>query len=109
MPGLTAPRPWATAADLAEYAAPYEGRSEIAATLAYYRSMQFHRVIADASAPHGERYEPVSHAEMAAAWETGRAGGEYLDYGVEDRHKQYGGPTLWLYGNYLVEAAGARG
>ncbi len=107
-PGLTAPRPWAKPADLEEYAAPYERPGELAATLAYYRSMQFHRVIADPSAPHGERYEPVSHAEMARAWEAGRAGGEYLDYGVEDRHKQYPGPTLWLYGNYLVAAAAAR-
>ena len=107
-PGLTAPRAWATPADLREYAAPFERASEIAATLAYYRSMQFHRVVADASAPHGERFEPVSHEEMARAWEAGRAGGEYLDYAIEDRHKQFGGPTLWLYGKYLLEATGAK-
>jgi hypothetical protein len=33
---------------------------------------------------------------MAAAWLAGTAGGDDLDYGVEDRHKTYAGPTLWM-------------
>jgi pimeloyl-ACP methyl ester carboxylesterase len=105
-PELLALRDWADDTDVEEYASPYRGAGEIAATCRYYRSLCFHRVIADESAPHGERYEPVSHEEMAAAWLAGTAGGEYLDYGIEDRHKTYDGPTLWMATSGVAAAAG---
>ena len=73
----------------------------------YYRALDFHRVIPDAAAPHGERYEPVSHETMGAWWRDGTIPHEYLDYAVDDRHKRYDGPTLWLYGQGIADAAGA--
>jgi pimeloyl-ACP methyl ester carboxylesterase len=105
---LTAPAPWATAADLDTYALPFERGHDGRVSIAYYRNLEFHRVIADAGAPHGERYEHVDHATLGRMWRDGTAGREYLDYAPEDRHKVYAGPTLWLYGAYLLQAAGAR-
>ena len=52
---LTAPDPWASDADLAAYAEPYLSGDEVGVSCAYYRSLRFHRVIADRTAPHGER------------------------------------------------------
>jgi pimeloyl-ACP methyl ester carboxylesterase len=95
-PELLAMREWATDEDVEAYAAPYRLANEIAATCNYYRSLTFHRILTDDTAPNGERYESVSHEEMAAAWLAGTAGGSDLDYGVEDRHKIYPGPTLWM-------------
>jgi pimeloyl-ACP methyl ester carboxylesterase len=63
--------------------------------------------MADPAAPHGERFERVDHATLGRMWRDGTAGREYLDYAPEDRHKVYSGPTLWLYGAYLLQAAGA--
>jgi pimeloyl-ACP methyl ester carboxylesterase len=105
-PELLAVREWARDTDVEEYVSPYRNPAEIAATCNYYRSLRFNRVIDDSAAPHGERYEPVSHEDMAAAWLAGKAGGEYLDYGVEDRHKTYGGPTLWISSSGVAAAAG---
>ncbi len=104
-PELLAVRPWATDVDVAAYATPYRHQEEIDATCAYYRSLSFHRVLSDVTAPNGERYEPVSHEDMASAWLAGTAGGEYLDYGVEDRHKTYDGPTLWMPSAGVLAAA----
>jgi pimeloyl-ACP methyl ester carboxylesterase len=61
--------------------------------------------VPDAGRPGGERYEPVTHEEMAAAWHDGKAGGQYLDYGVEDRQKTYQGPTLWMPSRAVLTAA----
>jgi hypothetical protein len=92
-PELLAARPWATGADVEAYTAPYRSPGEIAATCNYYRTLESHRVIVDGD---GERYEPVSHEEMAAHWLDGTAGGDHLDYAIEDRNKTYDGPTLWM-------------
>jgi pimeloyl-ACP methyl ester carboxylesterase len=105
-PELLATREWADDSDVEAYAAPYRDAAEVAATCNYYRSLSFHRVIADDGATRGERYESVSHEEMAAAWLAGTAGGEYLDYGVEDRHKRYHGPALWMPSSGVLAAAG---
>ena len=43
-PELLAARPWATAADVEAYVAPYRSSDEVEATCRYYRSLQFHRV-----------------------------------------------------------------
>ena len=101
-PELLAARPWATEADVEAYVAPYRSSDEVEATCRYYRSLQFHRVIPDGD---GERYEPVPHEEMAARWLAGTAGGDHLDYAIEDRHKTYDGPTLWLPTTAVLAAA----
>ena len=101
-PELLAARPWASEADVEAYAAPYRAPGEIAATCSYYRSLEFHRVIDDGDE---ERYEPVSHDEMAARWLAGTAGGDHLDYAIEDRRKTYEGATLWMPSSGVMEAA----
>jgi pimeloyl-ACP methyl ester carboxylesterase len=101
-PELLAARPWATAADVEAYVAPYRSPGEIAATCSYYRTLQFHRVIGEGG---GEQYEPVSHEEMAASWLAGTAGGDHLDYAIEDRHKTYDGPTLWIPSSGVLDVA----
>ena len=70
--------------------------------------LQFHRVLSDADAPNGERYQRLPHHEMGLMWRDGQVAAEYLDFAPEDRHKIYAGETLWLYGRYLVEVAGGR-
>ena len=90
------------------YTIPYEQGVATRVSCSYYRSMPFHRVVPDADAPNGERYELVPHQEMGRMWRNGEVVAEYLDYAPEDRHKTYEGATLWLYGRYLVEVAGGR-
>ena len=104
---MTAPDPWASEADLAAYAEPYLRADDAGVSCAYYRSMRFHRVIADASAPHGERYERVSAEEMGQMWSRQQIPAEYLDYAPEDRHKTYPGKTLWLYTKSVAAASGS--
>jgi pimeloyl-ACP methyl ester carboxylesterase len=102
---MTAPDPWASEADLAAYAEPYVRGDDARVSCAYYRSLRFHRVIADASAPHGERYERVSAAEIGQMWSRQQIPAEYLDYAPEDRHKSYAGRTLWLYTKSVAAAS----
>jgi pimeloyl-ACP methyl ester carboxylesterase len=99
------PVPWATRQDVDVYAAAVADPAVHAADIAYYRSLPFHRVIADAAAPGGERYERVTQEEMARLWLENRAGKQYLDYAPEDRHKQYPGPALWLYSEAFLRRA----
>jgi pimeloyl-ACP methyl ester carboxylesterase len=105
---LTAPDPWATEEDLAAYAEPYLRSDEAGVSCAYYRSLRFHRVIVDANAPNGERYERVPAAEMGRMWNRQEIPAEYLDFAPEDRHKAYPGKTLWLYTKGVAEASGSR-
>ena len=107
-PDLTAPEPWAADEVLDAYTSPYEQGDATRVSCNYYRSMQFHRVVPDAGAPNGERYQPVPQEEMGRMWRNGEVAAEYLDFAPEDRHKTYDGETLWLYDRYLVEFAGGR-
>ena len=102
---MTAPDPWASEADLAAYAEPYVRGDDARVSCAYYRSLRFHRVIADDSAPHGERYERVSADEMGQMWSSQQIPAEYLDYAPEDRHRSYAGRTLWLYTKSVAAAS----
>jgi pimeloyl-ACP methyl ester carboxylesterase len=104
---LIAPRRWATPEDIEHYVVALAASAEHDVDLNYYRNLQFHRVVSDSGVAHGERYEPVTHHEMAWMWENGTAGKEYLDYAVDDRHKQYSGPVLWLYNEHLLSASGS--
>ncbi len=104
---LIAPAIWATQDDVDHYVAAITASAANDVDLHYYRNMTFHRVIADPAMPHGERYEPVAHEEMARMWESGTAGKTYLDYGVEDRHKTFEGPMLWMYNIHLLTASGS--
>ena len=106
MPELTAPVRWASDETLDAYARPYEHGDDARVSCTYYRNLHFHRVVADAAAPQGERYEAVSHAEMGRMWREQALPPEYLDFAPEDRHKTYRGDVLWAYGRGLVEAAG---
>lgn len=105
---MTAPHPWATDADLAAYAEPYLRGDAVGVSCAYYRSLHFHRVIADRSAPNGERYERVPASELGRMWRRQDIKADYLDYAPEDRHKTYPGKTLWLYTKMVAMAAGSQ-
>src|SRR5262249_41015464 len=74
----------------------------------YYRyGLPFHRVFADPSATHGERFEALDEAAVAEMWlhpqglEQHPSYADFMDYGPEDRHKRYAGPTLWTFGTHL--------
>src|SRR5262249_1541609 len=76
---LTAPDPWATDDDLTKYSEPYLHGDEVGVSCAYYRSLRFHRVIPDGSAPNGERYERESASEMGRMWRRQEIEPVYLD------------------------------
>ena len=78
-----------------------------AALLAPFRALQFHRVLHDPHAEHGERYLALSADEVGAMWSAGQAGREYLDFAPADRFKQYKGAVLWIYNQYLLDFANA--
>lgn len=99
---------WATAEDVAHYRQAFADPAAHAHAISYYRyGLPFHRVIADAAATAGERYESLSERRVAEMWlhpeglEQHPLHAEYMDYGPEDRQKRYPGPTLWMYGRYL--------
>ena len=106
MAALTAPTRWASEETLEAYAKPFEQGDDARTSCEYYRNLHFHRVIADAAAPNGERYEALSHEEMGRMWREQTLAPEYLDFAPEDRHKTYAGEVLWAYGQGLIEAAG---
>ena len=73
--------------------------------ISYYRNaLPFHIVTEDTHAAHGERFQYLSEAEVAAMWlhpegmDKHPLYANYMDYGPEDRHKRYTNPALWLFG-----------
>ena len=110
--GRAPSKPWATAEDVAHYAEAFADPDAHRAAISYYRyALPFHRVLADSTAPGGERYEALDEQQVAAMWlhpdglEKHALHADYMDYGPEDRRKRYRGPTLWMPGNYLGAAA----
>lgn len=102
---------WATAEDVEQYAAAFADPASQRHAIAYYRyALPFHRVIPDPTVGHGERFEALDEAQVAAMWlhpdglEQHPLHADYMDYGPEDRHKQYPGPALWMFGQYLGAA-----
>jgi pimeloyl-ACP methyl ester carboxylesterase len=99
---------WVSAEDVEHYASSFDADSQFAAIQYYRYAMPFHRVIPDASAAGGERYQAMSEAEIAAMWlfPGGRdkhpLAGEYFDFGPEDRHKRYPNPALYVYGKQFA-------
>jgi pimeloyl-ACP methyl ester carboxylesterase len=106
---LIAPHRWATRQDIDHYVAAINESSAHGVDLNYYRNLEFHRVVADQSAPNGERYVPLSHTEMARMWESQQLPKEYIDYAVADRHKRYAGRVLWMYNKNLLQASASAG
>ena len=81
--------------------------------ISYYRdALPFHIVHGEESASHGERFEYLNPKRVAEMWN--HPGGleqhplfqHYMDYGPEDRHKTFGNPVLWMFGNYLSRSRG---
>ena len=61
--------PWATPEDIEEYARAFADPLSHFHAISYYRyGLPFHRVVEDASAPHGERYESLSERDVAEMW-----------------------------------------
>ena len=96
---------WATAEAVAHYADAFADPAAHRHAISYYRyALPFHRVIPDAAATHGERFEALDEEQVAAMWlhpeglERHPWYVDFLDYGPEDRHKRFGGPVLWMYG-----------
>lgn len=95
---------WVDDEAVAHYSDALADPDSQAATIQYFRyALPFHRVIADPSATHGERFESLSERDVAAMWlhpqglEQHPGYREYYDFGPEDRHKRSAAPALWMY------------
>ena len=100
------PNRWATDADIRAYQRAFRDPDTQRAAISYYRhALPFHRIIVDKRRRGGLRFERLSATEVGQIWRTGLDqhpyGREYMDYGPEDRGKQFPGPTLWMYGDPL--------
>lgn len=104
---------WATDDDVDHYRRAFADPASHASAISYYRyALPFHRVIEDASAPSGERYQSLSERDVASMWlhpeglEQHPWYPDFMDYGPEDRFRTYDGPTLWMFGRYLARGRG---
>lgn len=98
------PNRWATDEDVRTYQAAFADPDSHAAAISYYRhALPFHRMHADAAVPGGYRCERLTSAQVGEVWRRGLNehpwGREFMEYGPEDRHKQFAKPALWMYGN----------
>ncbi len=106
---------WATDEDLKVYKTAFSDPMVHANAISYYRyALPLHVVVDDANAGRGESYHSLSEPGVAAMWLDPAGLEEHplfratLDFGPEDRHKQYQGPALWLYGaGFAAMAANA--
>jgi pimeloyl-ACP methyl ester carboxylesterase len=96
---------WATPEDVEHYVEAFADPASQRHAIQYYRyALAFHRVIADATAARGERYEALDEARVAEMWlhtaglEQHPLYPDYMDYGPEDRHKTFDKPALWMFG-----------
>ncbi len=104
---------WATSYDLDHYRAAFADPASHASAISYYRyGLPFHIVHEDPAASHGERFESLGERQVAEMWlhpeglEKHPLHVNYMDYGPEDRHKQYPHPALWMFGRYLSASRG---
>lgn len=111
-PGRAGVNTWATDEDIAHYTAAFADPASHRHAIFYYRyALPFHRVFPDETATHGERFQSLDEAEVAAMWlhpdgmEQHPLHAEYMDYGPEDRNRRFEAPALWMPGNYLGAAA----
>jgi pimeloyl-ACP methyl ester carboxylesterase len=98
-------RPWATPDDIEHYVKAFQDPASHRSAISYYRyALPFHRVVEDAAATHGERFEALDEEHVAAMWlhpsglEQHPQYGDFLDFGPEDRHKRFHKPVLWMFG-----------
>jgi len=111
------PRPaWITTDDLDHYVRAFSDPDVWRHAISYYRyGLPFHRVLPDAEAPHGERFESLSETQVTEMWlhDGGLEGhpwhAEAMDYGPDDRHKTFPHPALWMYGLSSLGGAGEQG
>lgn len=106
--GRLAPNRWASDQDIRTYQQAFRDPDSHRAAISYYRhALPFHRIVPDER--RGVRFERLSAAAVGKIWRAGLEnhpqGREYMDYGPEDRGKQFPGPTLWMYGDPLNRAA----
>ncbi len=106
-PGAAALR-WATDEDVQHYRDAFADPASHDAAISYYRyALPFHIVSPDDTAAHGERFRHLGEHEVARMWlheeglEQHPLFEHFMDYGPEDRHKQFPNPTLWMHGQYL--------
>lgn len=106
---------WASDDVVAEYARAFADPMSHFHAISYYRdALPFHLVIPDEEATHGERYQFLREQEVASMWlhndglENHPLYENYLDYGPEDRHKQFTKPVLWGYGSGSAAGDGSQ-
>lgn len=99
-----APLPaWMDAASLEHYIESFDAGSVFAAIQYYRYAMPLHRVIPDAAAPGGERYQLLSDNDIASMWlhpdgfEAHPWQDEYHDFAPEDRLSRFDGPATVIY------------
>ena len=97
--------PWASDEVVEHYKAAFADPASHLHAISYYRdALPFHVVTPDDAAPRGERFEYLSTQTVAEMWlhpdglEQHPLYSHYLDYGPEDRHKQFDKPVLWGFG-----------
>jgi pimeloyl-ACP methyl ester carboxylesterase len=99
------PRPaWIDEETLAHYRESFSRPESWTSGIEYYRhAMPLHRVLPAPEAPGGERYQPLTEADIASMWlhpdgfEAHPWSGECLDFAPEDRSKRYPGQALLVY------------
>lgn len=107
------PQTWLASEALDHYRDAFADPASHASAISYYRyGLPFHIVHEDPAATHGERFESLGERQVAEMWlypgglENHPLYRHYMDYGPEDRHRQYPNPALWMYGRYLSASRG---
>ncbi len=106
------PRNHWTPDDVAHFEAAFADPAAHQHAISYYRyGLPLHRIIADADAPGGERYEFLDETTVAAMWE--HEGGlwahpdanEFLTFAPEHRQRIFERPALYVGSPYLLPEA----
>ena len=95
---------WSSDDDIRTYQEAFSDPDSQRAAISYYRdALPFHRIVEDEDLTGGLRFDRLSASQVGEIWRAGLEnhphGREHMEYGPEDRGKQFPGPALWMYGD----------
>ena len=95
---------WSSDDDIRTYQQAFSDPDSQRAAISYYRdALPFHRIVEDDDLTGGLRFDRLSASQVGEIWRAGLEnhphGREHMEYGPEDRGKQFPGPALWMYGD----------
>ena len=95
---------WSSDDDIRTYQQAFSDPDSQRAAISYYRdALPFHRIVEDEDLTGGLRFDRLSASQVGEIWRAGLEnhphGREHMEYGPEDRGKQFPGPALWMYGD----------